>query len=133
MLKDSTPANLCSYWQRQELREADESIGPIFGSRATEEEIESFYDEREKEDKEDPPCGKCDGCEDDDSGDLGDFSCAYWERQEYRDTKRLLPENEEHRKQVLEAEDKEDMKDGPCGKCPVCWQIGMHALNPNEY
>jgi hypothetical protein len=53
--------DMCTYWDRQEWRHADEQgfgMSP-YTSQASAELVEA---EQEKEDEADPPCGVCEWC-----------------------------------------------------------------------
>lgn len=57
------PEGACSYWQRQQFREAtDEGFGASPFSLMTPEECERFETARDEEDDKDPPCGSCPSC-----------------------------------------------------------------------
>jgi hypothetical protein len=53
----------CSFWDRQEYRDADDhGFGANPFSIMKPADAEAAFLAREVEDEQDPPCGKCDAC-----------------------------------------------------------------------
>ena len=66
---------MCSYWQRQQFREAtDSGFGAHPYSFMKPAQIEKAEQVREQEDERDPPCGVCVACtaSDDDDNPTGE-------------------------------------------------------------